>query len=347
MESVDLASAVLLTAKGVVVEFSTSTRKLPLQGSGSSRITRAVDRVSFQIVRGETFGLVGESGSGKTTIGRAMLRLAPLNKGSVEYAGRDLYRLSGHELRDVRKSMQMIYQNPYSSLDPHMNAGEIVAEPLRISGISRRAAAIRAQESIELAGLTGVDLKKKPREFSGGQRQRIAIARAIATRPQFIVCDEPSSALDVSVQAQVINLLRNLQSELGLTYLFISHDLAVVAQIAQRVAVMYRGRIVEIASSESLSGAMKHPYSISLLSSVGRFREVERTRGLKFVIPGDSSSTASSGGCRFKDRCWLNGLLGHPVLCETEEPELTMDTNGGAVACHYSNRVTDYLEAAG
>jgi ABC-type oligopeptide transport system ATPase subunit len=230
---------------------------------------RAVDDVSFTIEAGETFGLVGESGSGKTTTGRCILRLVEPTSGEVRFKDTDVLQLSAREMREARRHLQIVFQDPYSSLNPRMRVGDIVAEPLVVHKIGTRdSQRTRVAELLSMVGLDPADARKLPKEFSGGQRQRIGLARAIALNPSFVVCDEPVSALDVSVQAQVVNLLLDLQQQLGLTYLFIAHDLRLVRQVCTRVAVMYRGRIVEIAPAEALFTAPAHPYTQALLSAI-------------------------------------------------------------------------------
>jgi ABC-type oligopeptide transport system ATPase subunit len=244
---------------------------------------RAVDDVSFEIGTGETFGLVGESGCGKTTTGRCLLRLIEPTSGEIRFNGEDVRALSPRALRRARRQFQIVFQDPYSSLNPRMRAGDIVREPLIIHRLGSREQQLgRVRELFELVGLSATDVRKYPHQFSGGQRQRIGLARALALEPSFIVADEPVSALDVSVQAQVINLLLDLQSRLGLTYLFIAHDLRLVRQICSRVAVMYRGRIVELAPAERLFEAPAHPYTKALLSAIPRLKPGEKLERIPF-----------------------------------------------------------------
>ena len=244
---------------------------------------RAVDDVSFEIGAGETFGLVGESGSGKTTTGRCVLRLIEPTSGEIRFNGQDVRALSARELRRARRQFQIVFQDPYSSLNPRMRVGDIVREPLVIHRLgSREQQLARVRELFELVGLSAADIRKYPHQFSGGQRQRIGLARALALEPSFVVADEPVSALDVSVQAQVINLLLDLQQRLGLTYLFIAHDLRLVRQICSRVAVMYRGRIVELAAAERLFESPAHPYTKALLSAIPRLKPGEKLERIPF-----------------------------------------------------------------
>jgi oligopeptide/dipeptide ABC transporter ATP-binding protein len=326
----------------------------PIRGGVLRRQTgwiRAVDDVSFTVARGETLGLVGESGSGKTTTGRAIVRVNQPIGGSVRMDGEDLLALKGSELRRRRRRFQMVFQDPYSSLDPRQTVGEIIGEPLEIHGLP--ASGDRKRRIGELLELVNLDARfadRYPHEFSGGQRQRIGIARALAVEPELIVCDEPISALDVSVQAQVINLLERLQAELGLTYLFIAHDLAVVRHIADRVAVMYLGKLVEVAPVDALFAAPRHPYTIALLSAVpvpDADREQERRR---IILTGDIPSPANPpSGCRFHTRCWLYEKLGRPRECVDMDPPL--DPLGGdaahRVACHFPERAEALSEGAG
>ncbi len=293
---------------------------------------KAVDGIDFTIRRGETLGLVGESGSGKTTAGRVILQLTPATKGEVLFNGRNIVDAPARELRSLRKEMQIIFQDPYASLNPRMTVGDIIREPLAIHGIARgKAGEARAQELLKLVGLQPYHANRYPHEFSGGQRQRIGIARALAVGPSFIVADEPVSALDVSIQAQVINLMQDLQESLGLTYLFIAHDLSVVRHISTRVAVMYVGKIVEIADRKRLYENPLHPYTQALLSAIPiPDPEVERRRK-RIILSGDIPSPVNPpSGCRFHTRC--------PVAferCRIEIPEFKEYEPGHRAACHW------------
>jgi oligopeptide transport system ATP-binding protein len=293
---------------------------------------RAVDGVSFSIRSGETLGLVGESGSGKTTVGRVLLRLTPATKGEVVFEGREVLALGRRELRALRKEMQIIFQDPYASLNPRMSVGAIIGEPLAIHGIARgRAAEARVRELLHMVGLESYHANRYPHEFSGGQRQRIGIARALAVGPKFIVADEPVSALDVSIQAQVINLLEDLQQQLGLTYLFIAHDLSVVRHISTRVAVMYVGKIVELAARDDLYERPLHPYTQALLSAIPVPDPSSEHRRKRIVLGGDVPSPVNPpSGCRFHTRC--------PVAferCSREEPAFRDYGGGHFAACHW------------
>jgi len=319
---------------------------------------QAVDGVSFDVRRGETLGLVGESGSGKTTIGRAIVRVNRPQAGAIRLDGQDLLALEGNELRRARRRFQMVFQDPYSSLDPRHTVGDIVGEPLRIHGLphtgGRRE---RVDELLRLVGLDPAFVNRYPHEFSGGQRQRIGIARALAVEPELIICDEPVSALDVSIQAQVINLLERLQGEFGLTYLFIAHDLALVRHIADRVAVMYLGRVVEVAPVDALFAEPRHPYTIALLSAVPVPDVDQELRRRRIVLKGDIPNPASPpSGCRFHTRCWLYEHLGRPERCTTDDPPLggAGEVAGHVAACHFADdvpvalaRVTASGEASG
>lgn len=268
----------LVEVRHLVKEFSGQGRLL-----GRSRGVRAVDDVSFGIEPRETFGLVGESGSGKTTTGRCLLRLIEPTSGEVRFDGQDVLALKAGDLRRARRRFQIVFQDPYSSLNPRMRVGEIVREPLVIHRIGARDAQdARVRELFELVGLDASDVRKYPHQFSGGQRQRIGVARALSLEPSFIVLDEPVSALDVSVQAQVVNLLLDLQTRLGLTYLFIAHDLRLVRQVCDRVGVMYRGRLVEVAAAEALFTAPAHPYTRALLSAIPQLKPGQRLERIPF-----------------------------------------------------------------
>jgi peptide/nickel transport system ATP-binding protein len=298
---------------------------------------RAVDGVTFEIRRGETLGLVGESGSGKTTVGRAILRLYKPTDGRVIFDGQDITTLSESDLRPLRRRMQMVFQDPYASLNPRHSVGRIVGEPLRVHGLAnRRAAAGRVRELLEIVGLPRDAGGRYPHEFSGGQRQRIGIARALSLNPDFIVCDEPVSALDVSIQAQIINLLENLQADFELTYLFIAHDLAVVKHISDRIAVMYLGIIVEVSPADELYDEPLHPYTISLLSAVPIPDPVVERQRTTILLAGDLPSPANPpAACRFHTRC----PYVQPTRCREEVPPLRELSSGHTVACHWAEDI--------
>ncbi|HEY1978125.1 MAG TPA: dipeptide ABC transporter ATP-binding protein [Candidatus Baltobacteraceae bacterium] len=293
---------------------------------------KAVDGVSFSIAAGETLGLVGESGSGKTTIGRLLLRLLPATKGEIHFDGQDVVALNRRDVRKLRREMQIIFQDPFASLNPRMTVGEIVGEPLRVHRIVEGSGVHdRVLELLRLVGLRPYHANRYPHEFSGGQRQRIGIARALAVDPKFIVCDEPVSALDVSIQAQVINLLEDLQAQFGLTYLFIAHDLSVVRHISTRVAVMYVGKIIELADRDALYHNPLHPYTQALLSAIPIPDPVLEKRRKRIVLTGDIPSPVNPpSGCRFHTRC--------PVAfdrCVTEIPPFNEYAPGHFAACHW------------
>ena len=289
---------------------------------------KAVDDVSFFIRKGETLGLVGESGCGKTTTGRVILRLQEPTHGEALFEGRDIFKLGKEELRRLRRDMQIIFQDPYSSLNPRMTVGDIIGEPLEIHKLARGKEKVRrVQELLEVVGLSPYHANRYPHEFSGGQRQRIGIARALAVNPKLIIADEPVSALDVSIQAQVLNLLEELQKEFGLTYLFIAHDLSVVKHISDRIAVMYLGRIVELAAADELFSNPQHPYTEALLSAVPIPNpEMRRER---IILPGDVPSPINPpAGCRFHTRC----LYVQPS-CKVDDPAFADIGGGHYVAC--------------
>lgn len=296
----------------------------------TQHILKAVDDVSFVIYRGETLGLVGESGCGKTTVGRTIIRLYEPTGGKVRFDGTDIYSLSEKEMFPIRGKMQMIFQDPYSSLNPRMTVSEIVGEPMEIHKVARNAAAKeRVYELLSMVGLNKEHANRFPHEFSGGQRQRIGVARALAVNPQLIICDEPISALDVSIQAQVINLLEELQEKLGLTYLFIAHDISMVKHTSSRIAVMYLGKLVELAQSLELYKNPLHPYSQALLSAVPiADPDLEASRK-RIVLEGDVPSPIDPPpGCRFRTRC----RIARPE-CAEAEPEFRDMGGGHYVAC--------------
>jgi peptide/nickel transport system ATP-binding protein len=297
---------------------------------------KAVDGVTFAIRRGETLGLVGESGCGKTTVGRTILRLYEPTAGSIVVEGRDISKLSERELRPLRRQMQMVFQDPYSSLNPRQNVGNIVGEPLLIHGGRRRETDDRVRHLLDVVGLPRDAVNRYPHEFSGGQRQRIGLARSLALNPDLIVADEPVSALDVSIQAQIINLLEDLQDEFNLTYLFVAHDLAVVRHISDRIAVMYLGKIMEVAESSDLYERPLHPYTKALLSAVPiPDPRVERDRE-RIILQGDLPSPVNPpAGCRFHTRC----PYVQKERCRTEVPELRAVHPGRFAACHWAEDI--------
>jgi oligopeptide transport system ATP-binding protein len=324
---------ILLSVRNLVKHF-------PIRGGLFSKevaSVKAVSGVSFDITKGETLGLVGESGCGKSTLGRCILRLIEPTSGQVIFKGQDITKLPNAEMRKLRRNMQVIFQDPYASLNPRMTIEDILSEPLQIHkiGANRAERTARILKLLDLCGLRREAITRYPHEFSGGQRQRICIARALAVEPEFIVCDEPVSALDVSIQAQIVNLMQDLQKELGLTYLFIAHDLKVVEHISNRVAVMYLGKVAELAKAEELYADPKHPYTKALLSAIPiPDPDYQKDR---VILKGDVPSPISPpNGCYFNPRC--------PIVhenCRVDEPHLRdLRQEGGAVhdvSCHYAN----------
>ena len=298
---------------------------------------RAVDGVDLSVERGRTLGVVGESGCGKSTLGRAVLQLEPVTEGSVVFDGTDLSRLNGRDLRAMRKRMQMVFQDPLASLDPRQSVASVLSEPLRTHG-SRGPHDARVRELLDLVGLPSTAANRYPHEFSGGQRQRVGIARAIALNPELIIADEPVSALDVSIQAQVVNLLEELQERLGLTYVVIAHDLAVVRHISDDIAVMYLGSVVEVAPSDDLYAQPLHPYTIALLSAIPIPDPEVEDRRERVLLRGDiPSAAAPPPGCRFHTRCPFR----QPTRCHDEVPALRVTdvAPGHTVACHWAEQI--------
>jgi len=299
--------------------------------AGKALSIRAVDDVSFEVQPGETFGLVGESGCGKTTLGQTIIRLHDPTEGSIVFEGREIAHLGARQMRPIRRDIQMIFQDPSASLDPRMTVGSVIAEPMNINAdLSRNEKRDRVQELLRVVGLNSYFSNRYPHEFSGGQRQRIGIARALALNPKLVICDEPVSALDVSIQAQVLNLLRNLQQQFHLTYLFIAHNLAVVAHISDRIGVMYLGKLVEVAASRDITDGPRHPYTKALISAIP-VPDPSRARN-RIILEGDVPSPARPpSGCRFHPRCPIA-----QANCSVDEPDLLERAPNHWVACHYA-----------
>jgi peptide/nickel transport system ATP-binding protein/oligopeptide transport system ATP-binding protein len=322
-----------LAGHGPLVEVEDLTKYFPVKQGVFARgtsVVHAVEHISFSIARGETLGIVGESGCGKSTTARLLVRLLNPTAGTIRFDGRDISKISQNKLRPLRREMQIVFQDPYSSLNPRKSVGQIIAEPFTIHKTTKDVKT-RVQELLSRVGLSPEHYNRYPHEFSGGQRQRIGIARALALQPKLIVCDEPVSALDVSVQAQILNLLKSLQDEFDLTYVFISHDLSVIRQVADRIAVMYLGRIVETGASEDIFDHPRHPYTAALLSAVPRARANGASGSQRIVLTGDVPSPVNPPqACVFHPRC-PRFQAGH---CDVELPVLRT-VGDHDVACHY------------
>jgi peptide/nickel transport system ATP-binding protein len=328
----------LLEVRDVRVHFPITKGLLLRRVTGE---VRAVDGVDLEVRRGQSVGLVGESGSGKTTLGRAVVALAKPTSGSIEFDGKDVWALDRDERKRLRRRVQMVFQDPYASLDPRMTVGNSIAEPLDIHRLGTRAdRKRRVGELLEIVGLHPSHADRYPHELSGGQRQRVGVARALSLGPDLVVADEPVSALDVSIQAQIVNLLQELQRELGLTSILIAHDLAVVRHVSDTIAVMYLGRFVEWAQASDLYREPLHPYTIALLSAVPIPDPVAEATRERIVLRGDIPSPAAPPtGCAFHTRCWLRDKLGNPEACSSEAPELRPLRSGHLVACHFAEEL--------
>jgi oligopeptide/dipeptide ABC transporter ATP-binding protein len=347
-EAVPVASASALPSEDVLLDIRNIKKYFPIMGGILRRqigTVYAVDDVSLQIFRGETFGLVGESGCGKTTLGRTVLRLEKATAGEVYLDGTDVFALQGNALKRMRRRMQIIFQDPYGSLNPRMPISDIIGEGLlaqadKANQWGKRAVRDkRVEDYLEAVGLRRDYTRRYPHEFSGGQRQRIGIARALALDPEFIVCDEPVSALDVSIQSQILNLLSDLRAQFNLTLLFVAHNLSVVQYFSHRVGVMYLGKLVEVAPVDTIYASARHPYTVALLSAVPV--PDPRVRHKRLILKGDVPSPANPpSGCRFHTRCWLRERLGNPERCVAETPELREVGSGHMVACHFSEDVS-------
>ncbi|MEW6152625.1 MAG: ABC transporter ATP-binding protein [Actinomycetota bacterium] len=318
----------LLTVRNLTKHFPVTKGALLRRQVGS---IHAVDDVSFAVEKGTTFGLVGESGCGKSTTARLILKLIPATSGEVEFDGRSIFPLGSRETRALRAEMQIVFQDPFASLNPRHTVGQIVAEPLIVQGRSRKEARARVEELLVLCGLLREHASRYPHEFSGGQRQRVGVARALALNPKLVILDEPVSALDVSIQAQIVNLLDELQDTLGLTYVFIAHDLSVVRHISDKVGVMYLGQLVEVADRDQLYEHPAHPYTVALLSAVPVPDPERERRRQRIILTGDVPSPAKPPpACRFHTRCWKA-----QELCRTVVPPLEEKSPGHWTACHF------------
>lgn len=330
-----VASDTLLDVRDLKVHFPTGSNIFGARGA-----IKAVDGVSFSLKKGETLGMVGESGCGKSTTGRAILQLIPPTSGQVIFQGQDLTKLKAGAIRAKRADMQMVFQDPFGSLDPRYTVEQVISEPLiNFNRGNRQQIRERVRELLELVGLKANFINRYPHEFSGGQRQRIGIARSLALNPSLVIADEPVSALDVSVQAQVLNLLEDLQDRLGLTYLFIAHNLSVVRHISDRVAVMYLGRIVEIADNRTLYAMPLHPYTEALLSAIPVPDPIKEAQRKRIVLTGDIPSPANPpSGCHFHPRCPRAQAMGNPEICRTVDPPLELKAAGHYAACHFAGQ---------
>jgi peptide/nickel transport system ATP-binding protein len=328
----------LLQLRDVRVHFPITKGLLLRRVTGE---VRAVDGVDLDVARGQSVGLVGESGSGKTTLGRAVVALARPTSGTIEFDGKDVWKLNPDERKRLRRRVQMVFQDPYASLDPRMTVGKSIAEPLDIHGLGTRAdRKRRVAQLLEIVGLHQSHADRYPHELSGGQRQRVGVARALSLGPDLVVADEPVSALDVSIQAQIVNLLQRLQRELGLTSILIAHDLAVVRHVSEAIAVMYLGRIVEWARAADLYREPLHPYTVALLSAVPIPDPVVEAKRERIVLRGDVPSPAEPpSGCSFHTRCWLREKLGNPEACSSDAPDLRSTRSGHLVACHFAEEI--------
>ena len=333
-----MSSEPILVVKDLVKHFTTREGLLFQRRTNA---VKAVDGVSFEIPEGKTLGLVGESGSGKSTTGYTVLQLIKPTSGSVRFMGNELTELSREQVRKLRREMQIVFQDPYSSLDPRMTVGGIVAEPLIVHGVgSRSTRSARVRELLDVVGFDPAYTNRYPHEFSGGQRQRIGVARALALQPKLLIADEPVSALDVSIQAQILNLLRDLQRDLGLTLIFIAHDLSVVRHMCDRVAVMYLGKIVELATSEQLYAHPRMPYTGALMSAVPVADPQLAAAKKRQLLSGDvPSPTNPPPGCRFHTRCWKA-----QEICRQEDPALETKEGGNLAACHFPLTDAEVLE---